>query len=102
MRRVDLEVIEKPDGVVRHVVKGVGRVAGITGAIFGVPIAAVLWAMLRQMIDSSRYGQLALERYTAAEEERRRAEAAGEVRPQTGSRIRRGVRRLFARQHLGG
>src|SRR5262245_5586993 len=78
------------------------RVAGITGAIFGVPIAAVLWAMLRQAIDSSHYGQLALERYTAAEEERRRAEAAGEVRPPTGSRIRRGVARLFARQHLGG
>jgi len=79
-----------------------GRVAGITGAIFGVPIAAVIWAMLRQAIDSSRFGQLALERYTAAEEERRRAEAAGEVRPSAQSRLRRGVARLFARQHLGG
>lgn len=78
------------------------RVAGITGAIFGVPIAAVLWAMLRQAIDSSRYGQLALERYTAAEEERRRAEAAGGGRRPGGSRLRRGVTRLFARQHLGG
>ena len=42
------------------------------------------------------------ERYTAAEEERRRAEAAGEVRPPARSRLRRGVARLFARQHLGG
>jgi len=79
-----------------------GRVAGITGAIFGVPIAAVVWAMLRQAIDSSRFGQLALERYMAAEEEHRRAEAAGEVRPPAASRLRRGVARLFARQHFGG
>lgn len=88
------------------------RIAGLTGAIFGVPIAAVLWAMFRQTLDRSRYGQLALERYLAAEEqreaerrrlerERARAVAAGEIAPTAGERTRRGLARLFGRARVG-
>lgn len=72
-----------------------GRLAGIAGAIFGVPIAAVLWAMLRQVLSHSRYGQLASERSAAANEARRqraleraRAIAAGEIIPRPLSRLR--------------
>ena len=39
-----------------------GRLAGVTGAIFGVPVAAVIWAMLLQLLRRSKYGQLARER----------------------------------------
>lgn len=78
-----------------------GRVAGLTGAIFGVPVAAVLWAMLRQVIESSRYGQLAHERYSAAEEARARASSAAEPVPSAGQRLRRTVVVFFERVRLG-
>jgi predicted PurR-regulated permease PerM len=58
-----------------------GRVAGFAGAIFGVPVAAVLWAMFRQALESTRYGRLAMERQVAAEDERARRVAAGELSP---------------------
>jgi predicted PurR-regulated permease PerM len=41
------------------------RVAGLAGAVFGVPIVAVLWAMLVLWINRSRFGQLALARQEA-------------------------------------
>jgi predicted PurR-regulated permease PerM len=73
-----------------------GRVAGFAGAIFGVPVAAVLWAMFRQAVDRTRFGRMAMERHLAAEEERRRAAAeraraiaAGELRPSGLARLRR-------------
>ena len=58
-----------------------GRVAGFAGAIFGVPVAAVLWAMFRQALESTRYGRMAMERQIAAEDERARRIAAGELSP---------------------
>lgn len=77
------------------------RVAGFAGAIFGVPIAAVLWAMFRQAVDRTRYGRLATERHAAAREERQRATAeraraiaAGEIRPSGLARLRRRLARL--------
>ena len=45
-----------------------GRIAGITGAIFGVPIAAVIWAILLQLVNRSRYGRLALRRQVIVDE----------------------------------
>jgi predicted PurR-regulated permease PerM len=77
-----------------------GRLAGLTGAIFGVPVAAVLWAMLRQAIESSRYGQLASERYSAAEQARQR-HAGGDQTPNAGQRLRRTVIVFFQRVRLG-
>ncbi|HUE75994.1 MAG TPA: AI-2E family transporter [Chloroflexota bacterium] len=41
------------------------RVAGLAGAVFGVPIVAVLWAMMVLWINRSRFGQLALARQEA-------------------------------------
>jgi predicted PurR-regulated permease PerM len=75
-----------------------GRVAGLAGAIFGVPIAAVLWAMFRQALHSTRYGRLATERKEAAEglrqraaDEQARAAATGARPPVRRGRIRRGL-----------
>ncbi|MBM4417640.1 MAG: AI-2E family transporter [Chloroflexi bacterium] len=42
------------------------RIGGITGAIFGLPIAAVLWALVRHILDRSRFGRLAAERQSRA------------------------------------
>lgn len=71
-----------------------GRVAGITGAIFGVPIVAVVWAMFRQGIDRSRFGRAAYERYVAAEEARREAREAA---PPQAHRVRERLARVFDR-----
>jgi predicted PurR-regulated permease PerM len=79
-----------------------GRLAGITGAIFGVPVAAVLWAMFRQAVDRSRYGRLALERYNAAEEERRQAARDAGEGEERGGRFRRGVAWVIYRVRVGG
>jgi len=70
-----------------------GRVAGIAGAIFGVPIVAVLWAMFRQFIDRSRFGRAAYERYIAAEAARREAKNA----PEHPHRVRERLARVFDR-----
>jgi predicted PurR-regulated permease PerM len=78
-----------------------GRVAGFAGAIFGVPVAAVLWAMFRQAVGQTNFGRLAKERHDAAEHERRRAAAeraraiaAGELRPSGLARLRPWLARL--------
>lgn len=74
-----------------------GRVAGIAGAIFGVPIMAVLWAMFRQAIDRSRLGQMAFARYVAAEAARQAQERG---HGESGSaRLRRRMARVFERVH---
>ena len=71
-----------------------GRVAGIAGAIFGVPVVGVLWAMFRQWIDRSRIGQMAFERYVASEAARQAQERHHDGGP---SRLRRRVARVFER-----
>lgn len=71
------------------------RVAGLAGAIFGVPVAAVIWAMAREAIDRTRYGRLAIERNVAAEELRRRALA--ERASSRSGRAEGWVRRRLAR-----
>lgn len=76
-----------------------GRLAGITGAIFGVPVAAVLWAMFRQAVARSRYGQLAHARY-AAEEERRREEEGDRPIPAAGW-LRASVARVVDKVRVG-
>ncbi|TAK25759.1 MAG: AI-2E family transporter [Chloroflexota bacterium] len=61
-----------------------GRVAGLTGAIFGVPVAGVIWALFRHAIGQSRYGQMAAERRQASEAIAR----AERSRPDTGRGMR--------------
>lgn len=61
-----------------------GRVAGLTGAIFGVPVAGVIWALFRHAIGQSRYGRMAAERRQASEAIAR----AERSRPDTGRGMR--------------
>jgi len=43
------------------------RVAGVAGAIFGMPVAAIIWAMLVLWLNRSRFGRLAQARQEARE-----------------------------------
>lgn len=57
------------------------RVGGLAGAVFGVPIAAIMWTMFVLWINRSRFGQLAQARQEALLREKTRrglADAAAE------------------------